>query len=216
MIGGIYIEVPFGDVYDDSKRYAVRQNVKKLLGVDRVVIKGTHTARSVNILSQKELDYYIIDAIMYVLRVDVGRAFMYSSSHGAAVGYDNITADLMNSTCGAVYKNGVLSSSIYRYTKGQPNPGDKDYERLKKKHPSPESRADAFLHQYKSKRKGFSAVIASAMPYATRLEKGYGIPVLKAACNEIINRLLKMRSERIGGESYHYGYVFESTGGYGT
>lgn len=210
MIGGIYIEIPFGDVYDASKQYAVRTNVQKLLGVDRIVIKGTHTTRSVNLLSKKELDYYIIDAIMYVLRVDIGRAFMYSQTHGPNVGYDNITADLMNSTCGAVFKDGKLSSSVYRFTKGQPNTGDRDYQRLKEKHPSPEDRADAFMRQYKCSRKGFCAVIASTMPYAVRIEKGYGYSVLKSSCNEIINRLLAMRSERMSGSPFKYGYVFES------
>lgn len=210
MIGGLYIEVPFGDVYDANKQYAVRKNVQKLLGADKVVIKGTHITRSVNLLSHRDLDYYIIDSIMYVLKVDIGRAFMYSQTHGPNVGYDNITADLMNSTCGAVFKDGKLSSSVYRFTKGEPNKNDRDYQRLKEKHPSPETRANEFMRQYKSSSKGFCAVIASTMPYAVRLEKGYGYSVLKASCNEIINRLLAMRSERLSGSPSKYGYVLES------
>jgi len=210
MIGGIYIEVPFGDVYDENKQYAVRKNVQKLLGVDKIVVRGTHMTRSVNLLSKKELDYYIIDAIMYVMRVDIGRAFMYSQTHGPNVGYDNITADLMNSTCGAVFKDGKLSSSVYRFTKGKPNTGDRDYHRLIEMHPSPEDRANTFMRQYECSSKGFCAVIASTMPYAVRIEKGYGYSVLKASCNEIINRLLAMRSERLSGSPFKYGYVFES------
>jgi hypothetical protein len=210
MIGGIYIEVPFGDVYDENKQYAVRKNVQKLLGVDKIVVRGTHMTRSVNLLSKKELDYYIIDAIMYVMRVDIGRAFMYSQTHGPNVGYDNITADLMNSTCGAVFKDGKLSSSVYRFTKGQPNTADRDYHRLIEMHPSPEDRANTFMRQYECSSKGFCAVIASTMPYAVRIEKGYGYSVLKASCNEIINRLLAMRSERLSGSPFKYGYVFES------
>ena len=199
MIGGIFLEIPFGDVYKVEKVSHIRTNLNRLLGLPaKYFTKGNFDNELV------ESIYKIAKTSLSKHRGDVRREH-YSRS-----------GDLIRSTAMGVYLDGKLKSEPYRFKGGS----DHELEPFPwTKHPDPESRARQFLEEYEpivSSR--FTVVIAVTMPYAVRVENngddgsgrwfGYNLAVLKYGINRVGNDIFRARPEAAQGKA-QYGYIFE-------
>ena len=195
MIGGIYCESYIGRVYDEGKFESIHVRMNRLFG------------SSLGLPSNKTLTQQIIDAWYNLVSRKMGRILSSWRVPGSR-GYYNRTVDLTRSICMGVYKNGKLRR-MYRFTGGS----NEKETTGKERHPDPSSRAEQFLNEYDLVHKNdYAIVIAATMPYAVRLEVEYGYNVL----HDVINRMISSIEEYSGGKSNSlYGYIFESTGGYG-
>lgn len=193
MTSGLFLEVPLGEYYDDKKRYGVRENVKKIFGIDARFLQKT------------VIDNYIINGeegntaqhpgIYQIIAKKFGRllsSLPYDDASGKGVvrGYKNRTGDLIRSSCFGIFRDGSLRR-MYRFTGGkqegmEPNEyeyaigmTEVDVQRLMNVsishgyHPDPSERAQSFMNDYKLRlgNKGFTIVFATTMPYAVFLEK---------------------------------------------
>lgn len=208
MIGGIYCEVPLRG-YNERLLGSVKQRMLKLFGSD---IPYTYED-----FDRMTIDYWYDKMSKNMRRI------LLSWKVPTDRFYYNRTVDLTRSICLGVYKNGKLRK-MYRFNEGfsekRPNEpsewgsgisgatSEKLSQLGNKHHPNPAARAQQFLSEYDLiNKKGFVLVIAATMPYAVRLEKRLGLPVLSI----VIQRLLKPVYDFGSGKPY-YGYVFESSG----
>lgn len=202
MIGGIYLEIPFGQVYKKSNVLSIRKNINKLFGYDD------------NYLTKGNLDNSIVEEIMRIGKEDISRHLSSINRE-----YQHRSSDLIRSTVLGVFKDGKWTKDYYRFDSKQPEeapplrPHDWDLDQ----------RAVEFLNEYKLHYTGsrFTAVIAATAPYAVRVEAndwavdrypGYALAVLKYGINRIGGALMKARPDAASGKAV-YGYIFESTGG---
>lgn len=210
MIGGIYFEIPFGDIYDENRRYACREHAMRIIG-----------SKFVSTFDKKRLDNALVNTIFKKAKETVSKR-MSSLRRG----YYNRTVDLMRSTCVGFYLDGKLVEE-YRYTGGTSEKSPKTKHEV-----GPAERASAFLRQYRLLVKSrFTVVIAATMPYAVKLEKvgidyegvaadSYsdkknikisGTPVLIRGIEHISTAVLRMRPHTWMNRAV-YGYIFESSG----
>jgi hypothetical protein len=230
MTSGIYLEVPLGEYYDETKRYGARENVKKIFGIDA------------RFLRKDVLDNYIINGeegntsqhpgIYQIISRKFGRllaSLPYDDASGKTVtrGYKNRTGDLIRSSCFGIFRNGKLRR-MYRFTGGkldgmEPTEYEEsigmtevDVQRLMNVsishgyHPDPSERAQSFLQGYKLKEgsRGFTLVYATTMPYAVFLEKRSFAPI--RVMEGIRTQLEAMAAPlRTSGKGTKYGYIFD-------
>lgn len=214
MTGGIYCEVPLGPIFQEGKIVSIHEHMKTFFGTSK------------GVPDNKTITDWIIDTWYNNVSRKMGRILSSWRVPGNR-GYYNRTVDLTRSFCMGVYKNGKLRKK-YRFTGGSrekealeasdmgTSPSKGDMKRLSwlgaRRHPDPADRAESFLKDYDLVHKsGYAVVIAATMPYAVRLEIGYQLPVL----GMVINRITSTLDEFNGGSKGIYGYIFESTGGYG-
>lgn len=206
MIGGIYCEVPFFNVYDKSVASSARKRAKELLGYD------------VKFLSTEVLDFHIRAKLF-----ELGKDGLSRRMSRIPRGYENRTVDLMRSTGMAVFHDGVLQEDYtHQYSGGQTESSEKPTKHKE----GPETRFYRFIRQYECLyNKGFTVVFAATMPYAVRMEMdgfrfvttphgtfgGYAASVLKLGINDIIGKLVNSRNPKIK-SPVKYGYIFESSG----
>ena len=202
MIGGIFLEIPFGDVYHQSTVSRIHTNINRLFGFDdKYFTKGYWDKK---VLRQI---YDIAKTSVSKHRGDVRRE------------HKSRSGDLIRSTAMAVFYNGQWDGNIYRFT-GGPDHEDEPYPWAR--HPDPDMRAGAFMSQYQlAVPSRFSVVIAVTMPYAVRVEVngsdsegryfGYNLAVLKYGINRIANDIFKARPDSQKGKA-QYGYIFENSG----
>lgn len=202
MIGGIFLEIPFGQVYKQSTVLSIRKNINRLFGLPS------------DYLTKGNLDKEIVNQILRIGREDISR-------HLGSIRreYQHRSSDLIRSTVLGVFKDGKWSGDYYRFDSKQAQeappirPHDWDLDQ----------RAVEFLSDYKLQYAGsrFTAVIAATAPYAVRVEAnnwsvdrypGYALAVLKYGINRIAGALMKARPDAMNGKAM-YGYIFESTGG---
>ena len=198
MIGGIFLEIPFGDVYHQSTVSRIHTNINRLFGFDdKYFTKGYW-------------DKKIVDQIMEVGKEDI-------SKHRSTVRREHLnrTSDLVRSTVFAVFKDGNWDRKYYRFDSMQPQEApplvEHDWDL--------DQRAVEFLSEYEPYYDSrFTAVIAATAPYAVRVESdgsepipGYDLAVLKYGINRIGGALMKARPDSAKGKEV-YGYIFESTG----
>lgn len=202
MIGGIFLEIPFGPVYKESNLFSIHKNINKLFGYDdKYLTKGN-------------FDKSIVNEIMRIGKEDISRHLSSINRE-----YQHRSSDLMRSTVLGVFKDGKWTENYYRFDSKQPmeaiplRPHDWDLDQ----------RAVEFLSDYKLHYQGsrFTAVIAATAPYAVRVEAnnwnvdrypGYALAVLKYGINRIAGALMRARPDAMNGKAM-YGYIFESTGG---
>lgn len=201
MIGGIFLEIPFGDIYHVESVSRIRTNINKLFGF------------SDNYFTKGNMDKQIVSRILKIGREDISR-------HLSTVrkDYQHRSSDLIRSTVLGVFKDGKWTKDYYRFDSKQPEeapplrPHD-DWDL--------DQRAVEFLSEYKLHYTGsrFTAVIAATAPYAVRVEStnrtwdypGYALAVLKYGINRIGGALMKARPDSAKGSAM-YGYIFETTG----
>ena len=198
MIGGIFLEIPFGEVYKVETVSHIRTNLNKLLGLPpKYFTKGN-------------MDKEIVDRIMKIGKEDISR-------HRSTVRkeHKHRSSDLIRSTVFAVFKDGKWDGKYYRFDKVQPPEAlplvEHDWDL--------DQRAVEFLSEYEPYYDSrFTAVIAATAPYAVRVEsdgsepiQGYDLAVLKYGINRIGGALMKARPDSAKGKEV-YGYIFESTG----
>ena len=202
MIGGIFLEIPFGEVYKVETVSHIRTNLNKLFGFQS------------NYYTKGNWDKKIVEKIYQIAKNSLGK-------HRGDVRREHLSrsGDLIRSTAMGVYLDGKLKSEPYRFTGGT----DHEAEPFPwAKHPDPEARARQFLKEYEpivSSR--FTVVIAVTMPYAVRVENngddgsgrwfGYNLAVLKYGINRVGNDIFKARPETMNGKAM-YGYIFEKNG----
>lgn len=229
MTSGIFLEVNLGQYYDESRRYAARNNIRKIFGINA------------NILKKDVLDNYIISGeegnrashpgIYQIIANKFGKLLSnlpYDDASGKTVvrGFMNRSGDLIRSFCFGIYRDGMLRR-MYRFTGGKQDgwtPTEVEYSigmdnedvyRLEMTsiehgyHPDPAERAKNFLEQYKVMlgKKGFSVVFAATMPYATFLEKRKigMIRVMEGIKPQLLNMTAPLRTST---KDYYYGYIF--------
>lgn len=204
MIGGIFLEIPFGDVYHQSTVSRIHTNINRLFGFDdKYFTKGYW-------------DKKIVEQIMKVGKEDI-------SKHRSTVRREHLnrTSDLVRSTVFAVFKDGNWDRKYYRFDSMQPQEApplvEHDWDL--------DQRAVEFLSEYEPYYDSrFTAVIAATAPYAVRVEAnggfasfnariyyGYNLAVLKYGISRIGGALMKARPDSQKGKAI-YGYIFESTG----
>jgi hypothetical protein len=204
MIGGIFLEIPFGDVYKVETVSHIRTNLNKLLGFPpKYFTKGN-------------FDKEIVDRIMKIGKEDISR-------HRSTVRkeHKHRSSDLIRSTVFAVFKDGKWDRKYYRFDSMQPQEApplvEHDWDL--------DQRAVEFLSEYEPYYDSrFTAVIAATAPYAVRVEAnggfasfnariyyGYNLAVLKYGISRIGGALMKARPDSQKGKAI-YGYIFESTG----
>jgi hypothetical protein len=202
MIGGIFLEIPFGEVYKQNTVLSIRKNINRLFGLPS------------NYLTKGNLDKEIVNQILRIGKEDISR-------HLGSIRreYQHRSSDLIRSTVLGVFKDGKWSGDYYRFDSKQAQeappirPHDWDLDQ----------RAVEFLSDYKLHYQGsrFTAVIAATAPYAVRVEAnnwnvdrypGYALAVLKYGISRIAGALIKARPDAMNGKAM-YGYIFESTGG---
>lgn len=230
MTSGIYLEIPLGEYYDDTKRYGVRENIKKIFGIDA------------RFLRKDVLDNYIINGaeghtsqypgIYQIISRKLGRllsSLPYDDASGKTVtrGYKNRTGDLIRSSCFGIYRDGHLRR-VYRFTGGkqegmepteyEANIGmtEVDVRHLMDVsishgyHPNPAERAQSFLQGYKLQEgsRGFTVVYATTMPYAVFLEKRSFAPirVMEGIRPQLEAMAAPLRTSTKGTK---YGYIFD-------
>lgn len=198
MIGGIFLEIPFGEVYKVETVSHIRTNLNKLFGFQS------------NYYTKGNWDKKIVDQIMRIGKEDI-------SKHRSSVRREHLhrTSDLIRSTVFAVFKDGKWDGKYYRFDKAQtpeaPPLVEHDWDL--------DQRAVEFLSEYEPYYDSrFTAVIAATAPYAVRVESdgsepipGYDLAVLKYGINRIGGALMKARPDSAKGKEV-YGYIFESTG----
>ena len=201
MIGGIFLEIPFGQVYKQSSVLSIRKNINRLFGF------------SDNYLTKGNMDKEIVSQILRIGKEDISRHLSSINRE-----YQHRSSDLIRSTVLGVFKDGKWTKDYYRFDSKQPEeapplrPHDWDLDQ----------RAVEFLSEYKLHYTGsrFTAVIAATAPYAVRVEAnnwavdrypGYALAVLKYGINRIGGALMKARPDSASGKAM-YGYIFESTG----
>lgn len=201
MIGGIFLEIPFGEVYKVESVSHIRTNLNKLLGFQS------------NYFTKGNWDKMIVDQIMRIGKDDISR-------HRSTVRREHMhrSSDLIRSTVFAVFKDGKWDGRYYRFDKAQPREApdllEHDWDL--------DQRAVEFLGDYEPYYDSrFTAVIAATAPYAVRVEAnggidgryfGYNLAVLKYGINRIGGALMKARPDSQKCKAI-YGYIFESTGG---
>jgi hypothetical protein len=198
MIGGIFLEIPFGEVYKVETVSHIRINLNKLLGFQpKYFTKGN-------------FDKEIVNRIMRIGKEDISR-------HRSTVRkeHKHRSSDLIRSTVFAVFKDGKWDRKYYRFDSMQPQEApplvEHDWDL--------DERAVEFLSEYEPYYDSrFTAVIAATAPYAVRVESdgsepipGYDLAVLKYGINRIGGALMKARPDSAKGKEV-YGYIFESTG----
>ena len=199
MIGGIFLEIPFGDVYHVENVSRIRTNINKLFGY------------SDNYFTKGNMDKQIVDRIMQIGKDDISR-------HRSSVRREHLhrSSDLIRSTVFAVFKDGKWDRKYYRFDKAQP----REAPDLASHDWDLDGRAVQFLSEFKPHYASrFTAVIAVTAPYAVRVEStnkdwyypGYALAVLKYGINRIGGALMKARPEAANGKAM-YGYIFETTG----
>ena len=200
MIGGIFLEIPFGDVYHVENVSRIRTNINKLFGYsDKYFTKGN-------------LDKEIVNQILKIGKDDISR-------HRSSVRREHLhrSSDLIRSTVLGVFKDGKWTGDYYRFDSSQPQEAtpmishDWDLDTM----------SVEFLSEFKTHYASrFTAVIAATAPYAVRVESngsisgkypGYALAVLKYGINRIGGALMKARPEAANGKAM-YGYIFETTG----
>lgn len=205
MIGGIFIEIPFGPVYTVEKVSHIRQGLNRLLGF------------SDNRFTKGNFDKQIVEQMLKVGREDI-------SKHRSSVRREHLnrTSDLVRSTVLGVFKDGKWTKDYYRFdgkqaSEAPPLVNHNDWDL--------DQRAVEFLSDYKLHYKSrFTAVIAATVPYAVRVEAnggfssfnarmyyGYNLAVLKYGISRIAGALMNLRPDTMKGKAI-YGYIFESTG----
>lgn len=200
MIGGIFLEIPFGSIYHVETLSRVRTNINRLFGFrDKYFTKGNWDRRIVNRM------FNIAKTSVSKHRGDVIREHLSRSG------------DLIRSTAMGVFLDGKWDGNLYRFNGGP----DHEAEPLPfTKHPDKDSRATQFMSQYKpSVASRFTVVIAVTMPYAVRVEyaagyvkyDGFALAVLKLGINRIGNDIFRELPESMKGKSL-YGYIFERNG----
>ena len=199
MIGGIFLEIPFGDIYHVEYVSRIRTNINKLFGY------------SDNYFTKGNMDKQIVGQILKIGKEDISR-------HLSTVrrDYQHRSSDLIRSTVLAVFKDGKWTKDYYRFDSKQPQeapplrPHDWDLDQ----------RAVEFLSGFKPHYASrFTAVIAATAPYAVRVEStnwtwdypSYALAVLKYGINRIGGALMKARPEAARGKAM-YGYIFETNG----
>jgi hypothetical protein len=208
MIGGIFLEIPFGDVYHQSTVSRIHTNINRSFGFDDKYFTKVYWDKKV--LSQI---YKIAKTSIGKHRGDVRKDF------------NSRTGDLIRSTAMGVFYNGKWDGNLYRFTGG---PDNEDVPSPNTRHPDKDTRARDFMSSYElAVQSRFSVVIAATMPYAVRLEKevssvvqgkdgrmyhGYDLAVLKYGINRIGNDIFKARPDSQIGKA-QYGYIFETNGG---
>jgi len=201
MIGGIFLEIPFGQVYKQSSVLSINKNINRLFGF------------SDNYLTKGNMDREIVSQILRIGKEDISRHLSSINRE-----YQHRSSDLIRSTVLGVFKDGKWTKDYYRFDSKQPEeapplrPHDWDLDQ----------RAVEFLSEYKLHYTGsrFTAVIAATAPYAVRVEAnnwavdrypGYALAVLKYGISRIGGALMRARPDAANGKAM-YGYIFESTG----
>ena len=199
MIGGIFLEIPFGDIYKVENVSRIRTNINKLFGYKS------------NYFTKGNMDKSIVNQILRIGKDDISRHLSSISRE-----YQHRSSDLMRSTVLGIFKDGKWTKEYYRFDRKQPEeapplrPHDWDLDQ----------RAVEFLSGFKPHYQSrFTAVIAATAPYAVRVEstnssfyyRGYALAVLKHAINRIGGALLKARPDAANGKAM-YGYIFETNG----
>lgn len=198
MIGGIFLEIPFGEIYKVEKVSHIRTNLNRLLGLPaKYFTKGN-------------FDKEIVDRIMKIGKEDISR-------HRSTVRkeHKHRSSDLIRSTVFAVFKDGKWDRKYYRFDSMQ----SQEAPPLVEHNWDLDERAVEFLSEYEPYYDSrFTAVIAATAPYAVRVESdgsepipGYDLAVLKYGINRIGGALMKARPDSAKGKEV-YGYIFESTG----
>ena len=205
MIGGIYLEIPFGDVYKKERVSRIRTNINRLFGYND------------NFFTHGNMDRAIVNRIYGIAKESV-------SKHRGDVRREHLSrsGDLIRSTAMGVFLDGKWDGRLYRFTGGP----DHEAEPMSwAKHPDPQQRSKAFMKEYiPFVRSRFTVVIAVTMPYAVRVEindwsyvsdggnyPGYALAVLKYGINRIGNDIFRARPDAMNGKA-QYGYIFEKTG----
>lgn len=204
MIGGIFIEIPFGSVYKVETVSHIRQGLNKLLGFND------------NYFTKGNFDKQIVEKLLKVGKEDI-------SKHRSIVRREHLhrTSDLIRSTVLGIFKDGKWTGDYYRFDGKQaeeaPPLVQHDWDL--------DQRAVEFLSEYEPHYESrFTAVIAATAPYAVRVEAnggfasfnaniyfGYNLAVLKYGISRIAGALMKIRPDAMKGKAI-YGYIFESTG----
>jgi hypothetical protein len=203
MIGGIFLEIPFGEIYKVEKVSRIRTNLNRLLGF------------STKYFTKGNFDKELVESIFQIAKTSLGK-------HRGDVRREHYSrsGDLIRSTAMGVYLDGKLKSEPYRFT-GGPDHEAEPYPFAK--HPDPDVRARQFLKEYEPiVPSRFTVVIAVTMPYAVRVENngdngkgkwwGYNLAVLKYGINRVGNDIFRARPEAAQGNA-QYGYIFETNGG---
>ena len=203
MIGGIFLEIPFGNVYNQNTMSRIHTNINRLFGFDDKYF--THG----------NWDKRIVKQLYDIAKDSVSR-------HRGTVRREHLSrsGDLIRSTAMGVFYKGKWDGHLYRFD-GGPDHEAEPYPWAK--HPDPQTRARSFLREYQPIIDSrFTIVIAVTMPYAVRVENngddgsgrwfGYNLAVLKYGINRIGNAIFKARPEAAQGKA-QYGYIFEKTGG---
>ena len=202
MIGGIFLEIPFGVVYNKSTMSRIHTNINKLFGFqDKYFTHGNW---------DKKIKSQIFD----IAKKSVSR-------HRGTVRREHLSrsGDLIRSTAVGLFYEGKWDGNLYRFEGG---PTNEAIPYPWAKHPDPQMRAGAFMASYKPiVQSRFTVVIAVTMPYAVRVENngddgsgrwfGYNLAVLKYGINRIGNDIFKARPDSMQGKA-QYGYIFEKTG----
>lgn len=203
MIGGIFLEIPFGDVYHKSTMSRIHSNINRLFGFnDKYFTSGNW-------------DKKIVNQILQIGKEDI-------SKHRSKVKREHLhrSSDLIRSTVLGVYKDGRWTRDYYRFDRKQA----KEAPPLVEHDWDLDQRAVEFLSDYKpfNESSRFTAVIAATAPYAVRVESnewgykgqyhGYALAVLKYGINRIGGALMKARPDAARGKAI-YGYIFENGGG---
>jgi len=158
MIKGIAYEIPFGPIYDDRRRYAVRKTANKLLGI------------RTDFLKKNVLDVEILDAL-FNLATEYFDKTIDESKPGWLRDYSNRTTDLIHSYGVAVFHDGY-SPTLYRYRYTGPQKAESPYP-AKQHEGDPESYFRQFIRNYDcTYKRGFSVVFVVTMPYSIDLEQG--------------------------------------------